>query len=815
MGVFSTTQANAYADKIKVVYQYLDEIRKVADRLTPVEDLTSFQTQISELHARLDLLVEASSLIVEMSPAGEAILTGTIFSIRALLGIEDIPDDLVTQAELDAAIAAAGLGNGSGLGGIQDSISEINLLIDQLDQYRVAQQSTIEGLQLSYQNVAAGLETNQTNISSALQRLTVQEQYAALVDQRFDSISQELTSTTQGLQGANNIISGHTASISTALNSINIQSQSIDALSSSFNNLQTGQGAISTAIDEMNTSIQGLGDDIIAQSNRTTSLKSAIGGSANLLPNADFAVEANGWQIVVAQEDWANTLLTTNTFNMPEEVNCLEVLGEPSPLGQIVVESPAVLLEAGNHYIISGYPCVDNGTVELSYKAFNNAGEVVGQGVCPATFNVTTNTNFSAYTRTWLKFLSPAGATKLRLYLTVAGDGDWIVQGALFRPMVEKAWIDQAGPSVWTPNIGGSAQVLAEAADTLTTEVETIGGLVTAQAGAITALNSTIAGKADASALNSLTTRVTNAEGVITSQASQITSLQSGVAGKASASAVQSLEARVTTTEAGLTTYFASYTLKLDVNGKISGFKSVNDGATSSFEVLADNFKVVSGGTTGLDLDKTRMDRRFGSMAAYEGDPFGADSLVMWIGPASIAKSAATKANGTFWISASGTTGGGSMIPTSGSVIYKTASSASQSAISATTASMSRTAGKAREIIATMATPGANGIRFANNGSGTTQFSVPFVVEVSRDGGAWTQVGSSGFCSGSITRDNSEPGSTSYSGGGSGSITVYDEASSGSSLQYRVREASILPAITGWGSALAHDVSVRVSEVSA
>lgn len=493
MGVYSSTVANAYADQIKAVYEYLNEVRKVADRLTPVEDLTSFQAQIAELYSRLDLLVEASTLIVTATPTGEAILTGSIPSIRALLGIEDVPDGLVTQAELDAAIAAAGAGFGNGLGGMQNSINAIELFIDQLDQYRLIQQSTIEGLQISYQNVAAGLETNQLNTASALQRLTVQEQFATLLDQRYDNISQELGSTILGVQAANDIIAGHSASISSALNSIQLNTLSIDALSSTLNDINTGQAATATAISQMGTTIEGLGDDLIAQSNQTTALKSAIGGSANLLSNADFAVDASGWNIVVAEEDWANSVLTVNTFNMPEDVNCLEVLGAPSPLGQVVIESPLVLLEANSHYIVSGYPCVDNGSVLLSYKAFNNAGAVVNQGACPVTFNVTNNPNFSAYTRTWVKFQAPAGATKLRVYLTVTGDGDWVVQGALFRPMVEKAWAEQTAPSAWTPNVGGATSLLSEAVQSLYTDVESINGALSAQSGQITTLQAAIA----------------------------------------------------------------------------------------------------------------------------------------------------------------------------------------------------------------------------------------------------------------------------------------------------------------------------------
>lgn len=494
MGVYSTTAANAYADQIKAVYEYLDEVRKVAGRLTPVEDLISFQSQIQQLHSRLDLLVEASELIVTATETGEQILTGSVASIRTLLGIGNFPDWLVTIDELNALLDLLRGEMGTGLGGLIDGIAAINLTLQDLDQYRIIQQSQINGLQITYENVAGGLETNQLNYELMLQRLIVQEQFATLVDLHLESIDQNLASTILGIQASNSILSGHTASLQTAFNSISLHTASIDQLSSNYTDIDTNVTANTTALALMTTTIEGIGDDIIAQSQRTTALKSVIGGSGNLMPNADFSVGANGWNIVVAEEDWGSTPLTVNTYgSMPPEVNCLEVLGQPSPLGKIVVESPPVLLEGSNHYIVSGYPCVDNGIVELSYKAFDNAGGVVGQGACPPTFNVTTNANFSDYTRSWVKFLASTNAVKLRLYLTVTGDGDWITQGALFRPMVEKAWAEQAGPSAWTPNVSGAADALAEAVQNMYTDVSSIGDALSAQAGLITSLQAAVA----------------------------------------------------------------------------------------------------------------------------------------------------------------------------------------------------------------------------------------------------------------------------------------------------------------------------------
>ena len=599
MGVYSSTVANAYADKIKAVYEYLDEIKKVADRLTPVEDLTSFQAQIEAVYTQLDLLVETANLIATATPTGEAILTGSVASIKTLLEIGVIPSDLVRQADLDAALAALQTQINTTIDGLEADVDSITLSVTQLDQFRQTQQTEISGLQLSYTNLATGQETNQTNVESALSRLTTQEQWTVLADQRFDTINQSLADTILGVQATNNIVSGHTANITTLFNTTSLHTSSIDQISSDLVDINSGIAAHTSALSEMETTILGIGDDIIAQSNQTTALKAAIGGSGNLLPNADFGMNANGWNIVVAEEDWATSMLTVDTFAMPPEVHCLEVLGTPTPLGQIVIESPAVLLEEAAHYIVSGYPCVDNGTVELSYKAYDSANLVVDQGACPATFNVTTNANFYDYARTFKKFLAPAGAVKLHLYLTATGDGDFITQAALFRPMVERAWAEQVGPSAWTPNISGIPEALATAVQTLEVEVSDINGELSALSTAQTELISRV-GTTEASLISEM-----------------ITSANKHAATVAS---INSLSASMIDVEAGLATQgTAVSTLQTDV-GSLNGTVSSHSTSLTSLQAQVDSMDTDTGGfgsaIAALDVRVTANEDSITSMSS-------------------------------------------------------------------------------------------------------------------------------------------------------------------------------------------------------
>lgn len=770
MGVYSSTAANAYADKVKAVYEHLDQIKKVADRLTPVEDLTVFQNQIEALYSRLDLLVEASNLIVTATEIGELILTGSRSSIRTLLGIGEFPDDYLTQADLDAALANLPEVD---LTALQNTVQQIDLVVTELDQYRLIQQSLLSGLETNYQNIAGELETHQSNTELILQRLTVREQYATLIDQRLDAISQSLDSTILGVQANNDILAGHTASIETHNNYIALHTASIDQLSSNLVLLDQGVTANASALSLMETNITGIGNDLTVQAQQTTALKSVIGGSGNLLPNADFNAGANGWRIVVAEEDWATTVLTTNTFtSMPEEVNCLEVLGEPSPLGQIVVESPTVLVEGNEYYLLSGYPCVDNGTAVLSYKTFDLNGDVVDQGECPVTFNATTNPNISAYSRTWVKFQASATAVKMRAYLTVTGDGDWITQGALFRPMIEQGWSGQEGPSAWTPNIGDVPKALAEAIQTLSTEVSLIDGKYTAiaeaqldllarvgttesalsstmivrsmqdsalasminlltaevqdletgaigfssaladltarttinegkidsQASSLTSLQSAIESEQvlRANAINELSTRVTAAENNYTSQSSLITSLQTSMDGKADSSAVstlvsmvedledhvtaqasyatnletsltadiaatvaanESLSVRIDEQDGKISLLNATYTVNLNVNGYASGFSSVNDGDTATFNILADKLNIAAPGVSGPSLTWTNGTfwNKGVTKSLLIGQGMGVDQdLLLWVGPNPVDAASLLKDDAVFYVDEAG-----------------------------------------------------------------------------------------------------------------------------------------------------------------
>ena len=116
-----------------------------------------------------------------------------------------------------------------------------------------------------------------------------------------------------------------------------------------------------------------------------------------------------------------------------------------------------------------------------------------------------------------------------------------------------------------------SADGLAARVSTAETNIGTINNTLTSQASTISGIQTTLNGKADASALTALTTRVTNAENTITSQGNAITSLTSTVNGKADASALTALTTRVTAAEGTLTSQGNSITSVQATLGNIAG----------------------------------------------------------------------------------------------------------------------------------------------------------------------------------------------------------------------------------------------------
>ena len=116
-----------------------------------------------------------------------------------------------------------------------------------------------------------------------------------------------------------------------------------------------------------------------------------------------------------------------------------------------------------------------------------------------------------------------------------------------------------------------TADGLAARLSTVETKVTEQDGKLTAQALRIDGVQSSLAGKADASTVNSLSTRVTQTEQGLTSQGQAITGLNNQVAGKADSTALQALDNRVTDQGGALSSQGQALTSLQSSVGNIGG----------------------------------------------------------------------------------------------------------------------------------------------------------------------------------------------------------------------------------------------------
>jgi len=146
-------------------------------------------------------------------------------------------------------------------------------------------------------------------------------------------------------------------------------------------------------------------------------------------------------------------------------------------------------------------------------------------------------------------------------------------------------------------NAGSIVSLESSINDTVTTAISGLETRVTdnegdilANGSAITALASSV-NSTVATAISGLETRVTNVEGVNTAQASSLTTLTTDLDG---------LTTSVSTQGTSINGIQAQYSVEIDNNGSITGYKLISDATQrSAFNVRADQFNVSA--TTGAD----------------------------------------------------------------------------------------------------------------------------------------------------------------------------------------------------------------------
>lgn len=227
----------------------------------------------------------------------------------------------------------------------------------------------------------------------------------------------------------------------------------------------------------------------------------------------------------------------------------------------------------------------------------------------PVTTDTTVSANASAITTTNAEVtringvVVAQGTSITNLTATVAGKADTSAVNTL-QATVTQHGQDIVANATATTNLTnrvavaeGKIEANTTATSTLSNRVTELDGKITAQAAAITKVESDLTGltteidkKANATALTSLETKVTEVDGKTNTLATSLSQLSTKVDGNSAAIAVQG------TTLNGIQ---AEYSIKLDVNGMVSGIGLINTGSSSAISMNADMFYIGKAGAGG------------------------------------------------------------------------------------------------------------------------------------------------------------------------------------------------------------------------
>lgn len=383
---------------------------------------------------------------------------------------------------------------------------------------------------------------------------------------------------------------------------------------------------------------------------------------------------------------------------------------------------------------------------------------------------------------------------------------------------------------------GTQATATANALVTTNSRVTTTENSITAVASRVTLVEAAIPNKADASALLSLQATVTSQGNLITSQSSVITAVSASanrqrvfMQATAPDAATQGPfivgdewvdtgdqnrrrmwtgttwtamgDTRIGSTASAVTTLTAevnslgqaraTWGVYLDVNGRISGLQSINNGVVSEFKVLADVFELLSpGAADGLEVKQGYIRVWKGSSQTIIGHSFGVSGqkLVRWFGP-NIGAEACTKANATIWEDSDGNAYFGGQVLQGVLRFFNSNTTVGNTASVETGQNASN--GKVVAVQARVAIDNLqqypNFTSFITLGAGTT--SAVVAIERMYQGGAWVElirrtiIGQAG-----VNNESDGPSTIQWTIDGS---VLFTDAASTASRNYRARVISV------------------------
>ena len=420
-------------------------------------------------------------------------------------------------------------------------------------------------------------------------------------------------------------------------------SQAIQSVTATVNNPTTGVVATSSALGALTTRVLTAEGNIVSNSSSITSLSNAVNHPTTGLATRASSSALSALDSRVTAAEGVNTSQSTsitslqNTIDHPTTGLAAKASSAAlSALDSRVTTAEGTITSQGTS-ITTLSNTVNSPTTGLATKASSAALSALDSRVTTAEGTITSQgTSITSLTNT---INHPTTGLATRASSTALSALDSRVTATEQTNTSQSSSITTLSNTVNDPATGLATRASSTALSALDSRVTATEQTNTSQSTSITTLNNTIndpvtglGTRASSTALSSLSGRVTSAEGTITAQGNSITALQSTVNnpttgvvatanavsllnteifpnGTAQASYIDQVNAAVGTNTAAIQaeataranadgTLFGQYTVKVDLNGYVSGFglASTLNNATpfSEFTVRADRFAIAS-----------------------------------------------------------------------------------------------------------------------------------------------------------------------------------------------------------------------------
>ncbi len=496
---------------------------------------------------------------------------------------------------------------------------------------------------------------------------------------------------------------------------------SMEAPSGSVGQLQ------STLVNNYYTKTETDGVATTAATGAVTSAVASLGGSGNLLENADFALQqevsgggyftATGWSVVYNPGNWGPLQIGLAGPSWTPS-GCVSIgvnhPGTPATDGYAVIYSTPEAVEPGARYIFSALTANHRCTSRLAMKFLTSGGGTVSEhGGDWSAVNNNGGASLANWEFRWLSVVAPANAATVQAGPWARGNGGANAYFWMTRPQLERASASQTQPSPWSP--GGSTRQVASAVTDLTTRVEV------------------------------------NEQGVAQAK--------------------------------------ATWGVYLTAGNVISGVQSINNGIVAEFNVMAHVFRLLSpAGADGMEIQDGYIRIWKGNSQTIIGNNFGVagQKLMKWFGP-NIGAANCTKANATIWEDGDGNAYFGGQVLQGVLRFFNSTTATSSSASVETGQNNSNGKPKAISVRYTFDAfqnyPNLTGQITPESG----MTSAVIAIERQYSGGGWTELGRRTMV-GQVEYEKSDVSFILWTI--SGSMTVTDADSSTASRSYRARIVS-------------------------